>query len=66
MSDAYIGNPYSGLVSPNFVKEDFIGNGSLTEFNFWDCLAWQDLNADEVEHEVCAFIRWLPCIFNYF
>ena len=32
MSDTYIGNPYSGLVSPNFVKEDFIGNGSLTEF----------------------------------
>lgn len=34
-----------------------IGNGSLTEFNFWDCLAWQDLNADELEHEVCAFIH---------
>lgn len=32
MSDAYIGVPYPNLVSPNFVKEDFNGDGSTTDF----------------------------------
>ena len=32
MSDTYIGVPYPNLVSPNFVKEDFNGDGSTTDF----------------------------------
>lgn len=32
MSDSYIGTPYTNLVSPNFVKEDFNGDGSTTDF----------------------------------
>ena len=32
MSGSYIGTPYTNLVSPNFVKEDFSGDGSTTDF----------------------------------
>lgn len=32
MSDTYIGAPYTNLVSPNFVKENFSGDGSTTDF----------------------------------
>lgn len=31
-TDAYIGVPYINQVSPNFVKEDFTGDGSTTDF----------------------------------
>lgn len=46
MSDTYIGVPFINQISPSFIKEDFTGDGSTTDFELTNAVVGQ--NAENI------------------